>query len=159
MHKLKKIWHAVSHASVVVWLWDIFQLSISPAVAFMTFMAAVGQDIPLAYVITSTVISLGASVWFLNQVAILLGRPLIVRSAENYSYGLLYEGVACAFDPKNDDASLQVIVKLGNGSRGPLRYKVERFDVVVGNRAISHREYLRTGFKNGFKHVAGSASI
>ncbi|MDO8813358.1 MAG: hypothetical protein Q7J38_15190 [Gallionella sp.] len=152
MHKLKKLWHTISHLSLVVWLWDIALLSITPMVTFMTFMAAIGQGIPLAYVIAATVISLGGTVLCINQIGVFLGKPMVVRSSEDYSYGLGYEGVGIGFDEKNDDSTLQVSVKLGNVSRAPLRYKVERFDVVVGDRTIANANYVNQG---GFLPLMG----
>lgn len=137
--------HLISHAKLVVSIWNIGVLLFGPVVAFMTFMEAITHDIPLAYVITSTVLSFAGSVWLINQLAMLFGRPVIIKGVEDYSYGLGYNGVGIAFDPNNESSSLQIVVFLSNACRQPLRYKVERFDVVVGDRAITEKKYANEG--------------
>lgn len=145
MHKFKQFLHAFTHASAVVEIWHALQLASAPVIATMAFVTALGENIPLSYVIAVSVIAFGAAVCTINQLGILFGRPLSVRSKEDYSYGISYVGSVIAFDTANRDATLQIGLKITNTSRGPIRYKVERFEVVVGNRTIGQKVYLNDG--------------
>jgi len=63
-------------------------------------------------------------------------RPRIVRSYQDYQYGLTYEGLVPIFEKDNEDGALQFVLQLRNYSMGPIRYSIEHFDVRIGSRAL-----------------------
>jgi hypothetical protein len=74
-------------------------------------------------------------------------RPRIVSAAQDYSYGLLFEGLSLGYDPKGEDGALQLGVVLRNFSPGPLRYTVDKFQVIMGDRTLPRvKKGLLTAF-------------
>ncbi len=145
MDKVKQTWHAFTHAAVVVEIWHALQLASAPVFATMAFVTALAENLPLSFVIAISMVVFGAAVCTINQLGILFGRPLSVRSEEDYSYGISYVGAVIALDKANRDATLQIGLKITNTSRAAIRYKVERFEVVVGSRTIGQKTYLSDG--------------
>jgi hypothetical protein len=89
---------------------------------------AVGIGIGVFLALLWTIIGV-LSLWDRN-------RPRLVRSHHDYRYGLTFEGIIPNFDPANDEAMLQFGIQLRNFSAGPMRCKVEYFDVRIGTRAL-----------------------
>jgi hypothetical protein len=69
-----------------------------------------------------------------------------VQIEPSYGYSLAYEGLGIAFEEDNEEAALQLGLNLRNVGSGPLRYKFERFDVIVENRTIGRNVPLSGGF-------------
>jgi len=131
------IWSWLGHVSRAVWLYHL----IGPlVVAGLTFFEGLATGFPLALLIPLTVVAAGATVYLVNQVV-----ALFSRFREGYAYGLAYEGPYMAFNPQSDDANLQLGVTIRNVTANPLRYTVDRFDVVVGDRTIVAPVIFSTG--------------
>lgn len=60
-------------------------------------------------------------------------KPRIMRPVQDYSYGLTFEGCNANYAPQSEDA-LQFGLLLRNYSSGPLRYHIEKFQVLIGDR-------------------------
>jgi hypothetical protein len=101
------------------------------AVAALTFFKGFMAGFPLAVLIPLTVVAAGGTVYLINQVV-----ALFSRLREGYAWGLAYEGPYLGFDQTREDATLQLGVNIRNATFNPLKYTVERFDVVVGDRTI-----------------------
>lgn len=77
--------------------------------------------------------------WTYIGFAILIDRrkARVVKSEQDYRYGLTFEGfmpAATEFD--QDDSELRFALQLRNYSSGPIKYTLNEFDVRIGNRAL-----------------------
>jgi hypothetical protein len=73
-------------------------------------------------------------------------RPVWVRAFDDYAYGLAYEGIGFGLNTDADDAALQIALSLRNVGPGPIKYVIERYDVIIGNRTIGNKGQGHTGF-------------
>jgi hypothetical protein len=89
--------------------------------------------------------------WTSIGITVLIDRrkPRMIKSEQDYRYGLTFEGLlpslGAEFD--SDDSELGFGIQLRNFSSGPLKYTVEDFDVRIGNRALPK---LKKGVLFGF---------
>jgi hypothetical protein len=60
-------------------------------------------------------------------------RPRVIKPYQDYSYGLLYEGLALGFQPDRPEAAFQIGVVLRNFSTAPLKYTITEFDIVLAD--------------------------
>ena len=142
MHKLQRFWYWFSRVSFVVKIWHAVQVSVPLAVAISTAINAFADDLPLAQTMAFTALALGGTLLCVTQLRQLLDIPIAVNGAGQLDYGLAYTGVTVGYHPMHAEAALQVILELSNGSRMPIRYKVERFDLVIGNTTLSHKKNI-----------------
>jgi len=80
-----------------------------------------------------------AILWTYIGITVLVDRrkPRIVRSHQDYRYGLTFEGIFPNWDPRGDaEAAFQFSLLLRNYSMGPIKYGIEHFDVRIGSRAL-----------------------
>ena len=80
--------------------------------------------------------------WTFIGVTILRDRrkPRIIKAHEDYSYGLLFEGLVPHYQPDDEKTTLGFGVALRNFLPYPIKYSVEDFDVRIGNRALPRLE-------------------
>lgn len=57
----------------------------------------------------------------------------------DFSHGLWMESVSMGFEQDNEPACLQLTINVRNVSQVPLWFKMEKFDVIVANRAIGRK--------------------
>ena len=95
----------------------------------------------------AVLLTFAALMWTINGIAWFAGRnrSISVHPDLDFSYGLAYEGILVAYNVTNDLSTLQIGVNLRNVSPSVLVYKVERFDVVIGNRTIAKPLFLTQG--------------
>jgi hypothetical protein len=79
-----------------------------------------------------------ASLWTLIGFAALRDRkrPRVTRPAQDYEYGLTFEGVPVHYDKNVPHAALSWGILLRNFLPHPIQYEVERFDVRFGKRSL-----------------------
>lgn len=79
-----------------------------------------------------------ASLWTIIGVIVLTDRrkPRLVRSYQDYRYGLTFEGMFPLLEKDNEEGALQFSLQLRNYSMGPIQYAIEHFDVRIGTRAL-----------------------
>ena len=78
-------------------------------------------------------------------------RPRLVRSHQDYRYGLTFEGIIPNYLPVNAPipkaGSLGIAAQFRNFGPGPLRYEIETFEVRLGSRSLPK---LKKGILFGF---------
>jgi hypothetical protein len=62
-------------------------------------------------------------------------KPRETTPAQDYRFGLTFEGVVPLYTP-NSDPALGFILQLRNFSSGPIRYDVKNMDIRIGTRAM-----------------------
>jgi hypothetical protein len=67
------------------------------------------------------------------------------RKPHDYAYCLLYESITFGFDPDNESNALQLQLALRNVGDAPIQYEVESFDVVIGDRTVTHKVHANRG--------------
>jgi hypothetical protein len=72
-------------------------------------------------------------------------RPRSIVPAHDTSYGLSYSGVGFGYNPNADTDALQAFVVFQNVSTGPLKFHVQRIDVVLGKRTIPEAPWANRG--------------
>jgi hypothetical protein len=79
-----------------------------------------------------------AVLWTIIGILVLVDRrkPRLIRSYQDYRYGLTFEGMSPILDKDNEEAALQFSLQLRNYSMGPIQYAIEHFDVRIGSRAL-----------------------
>ncbi|SDS13118.1 hypothetical protein [Bradyrhizobium canariense] len=67
-------------------------------------------------------------------------RARIVKSEQDYRYGLTFEGFQPIAGPDfdHDDSELRFGILVRNYSSGPIKYTLDDLDVRIGNRALPH---------------------
>jgi hypothetical protein len=124
-----RAWSALGHITRALWVYHFLgAFAVSAATVYEGF-----KTIPIAYLIPLTVVAFGGTLYVFNQFIISFNR-----FREGYTYGLAYEGVSLGYNPDNQAAALQLGILIRNATDRPLRYLVERFDVVVGNTTIAN---------------------
>jgi hypothetical protein len=122
--------------------------------AVVAMIAAAGAAVwallhPLPPVIIALIAltAFAATIWSINGIIWFARRntPIETSPSHYYGYGLAYLGVHLGFDQGNEEAMVQIGVNLANAAAHPIKYKVERFDVIVGNRTIAKPIYLNEG--------------
>jgi hypothetical protein len=98
--------------------------------------------------------------WTSIGIAILIDRrkPRIIKTDQDYRYGLTFEGLLPALGAEfdKDDRELGFSITLRNYSSGPIKYTVDDFDVRIGNRALPK---LKKGVLVGFMARGAGRSI
>jgi hypothetical protein len=123
-----RLWNWLGHVSRALW---VYKLVLPLGIAALTFIKGHATGYPLAFLIPLTVVAAGATLYCVNQIAILYNQ-----FREGFAYGLAYEGVFLGFNPTRDEAILQLGVLIRNVTANPMRYRAERFDVVIRDRTI-----------------------
>lgn len=92
---------------------------------------------------TAIIVFLG-SLWTYIGLVVLAdrNRPRLTKPFQEYSYGLTFEGLVPNYDPKNPEGLLQFAILLRNYSAGPVKFKVEKFDIVLAKRTLG--KFTRT---------------
>src|SRR6266568_2135051 len=74
--------------------------------------------------------------WSAVGVAVLIdrNRPKLIRPAQDFSYGLTFEGISVIYVHQRAEG-LQFIIMFRNFSSGPLRVQTEKFSVFIEDRA------------------------
>lgn len=145
MRSLQKAFIWFGRLSIVAKSWHVIQLALPFAIAGYAAIEAYSEELPRAQMIAFVMLALGGGLLALNQLRMLLGVPILVISRERFEYGLHYVGVSLAYSPNNPTAALQVVICLANSSRAPIRFKVERLDVIIGNTALPHKTFISSG--------------
>lgn len=149
--RLKAIRGLVSAARLLIWIWPF-------AVTALAYLLAVADQLPISSVIPLALVTLAAAVTLTNQIGLLFGRPLATRQSQEYAYGLALTSVPIAYEPWQQGGVLQISLNLTNCVQGPIEYCVERFDLLVHDRAVlggkfqSRRGVVRAGAANLFMH-------
>jgi hypothetical protein len=129
-------------ANALAFLTTSWALVVSVVVALLTGLISSLRAIALN---PTTYVSVGAFLavlWTLVGITTLIDRrrPRLVRSHQDYRYGLTFEGFGANFSPTNTEmpapGTLQFIVLIRNYSPGPINYSVESYDVRIGTRAM-----------------------
>jgi hypothetical protein len=77
--------------------------------------------------------------WFYIGVVFLIDRnkPRLIRSDQDFAYGLLQDGVVPSYLPTLDpEKVLQFGIRFRNFTAGPLRINFEKFEVLIGTRTL-----------------------
>lgn len=71
--------------------------------------------------------------WTYIGIVFLLDRekPKIVSINQDLKYGLTFEGIQISVNPAIEDAFLQFSLNVRNYSSGPLKYEIEKFDIIL----------------------------
>jgi hypothetical protein len=141
---LKK-WHWFSQIGIVVKVWHASQVALPFLVAAYAAFSAYSDSLPRSQVVAFAALALGGALLAVNQLRMLLGVPIAVRSQESFEYGLRYTEVSVGHDFQSAQWGLQICIGLANSSRGPIRYQVERMDVIIGNSALPNKTFANTG--------------
>ncbi len=115
------------------------------AIATWAAVEAITEGLPKAEVIAFTALSFAGTLLCVTQLRVLLGLPQIVRPYENLEYALAYSRVVLGVDPANPAGTIQVKLELRNSGHEAIRFKVERFHVVVGNTTLTQKTMLNDG--------------
>jgi hypothetical protein len=62
--------------------------------------------------------------------------PLMTKLSFDYSYGLALSRLQLGIDDNQEGAALQLGLWLKNATDAPLKYNVDEFDIILGDRAI-----------------------
>ena len=145
MRKLQRFWHWFSRVGVVVKIWHGVQVAMPLAIAAWTAINAFAAALPVSQTIAFTALALGGALLCVTQLRQLLDIPIAISGNGELDYGLAYSGLSVAYHPMHPETAFQVILGLSNGTRMPIRYKVERFDLVIGNTTLSHKTIFNAG--------------
>lgn len=64
-------------------------------------------------------------------------RPRLIRSYQDFEYGLTFEGCTPLYVPNSIDGSaLQFGLQIRNFTPGPIRVQIESFHVIIGTRTL-----------------------
>lgn len=63
-------------------------------------------------------------------------KAVIVRTEQDYRYGLTMEGIFPNYIPDDPHETLTFALLIRNFSTAPIKYEIEEFDVRIGNRAL-----------------------
>lgn len=90
-----------------------------------------------------TLVTFGACVWTLNGIIWFRTRnkPSKSKMIFDYSHGLALLGVSLGIDEGKKNEAFQVGLMLHNAADGPIKFHVEDFDVIVGDRTITHPNF------------------
>lgn len=145
MGTFKKKLRSFAHLAWVIRIWHLLQIAAPIAVAGYTAFLAATESLSTAQLVTLTVLTLAGALLTVNQLRMLIGFPIAVTTIEDYAYGLNYGGVFAGYAPHDPNATLQIGVHLSNSARGPIKYQVERMDVIVGTTALPIKNYTNRG--------------
>jgi len=118
---------------------DLTALIVSGAAWLGTFIAGAGfPTVALPYQIAAATVA-GAGAMSLTNQLIRFAR----RYREGYAWGLSFENISVTLSVAGP---LQIGIRLRNATSGhPLEYQVERYHVVMGNRAIANPDFANDG--------------
>ncbi len=145
MRTLQNLWKWFSRLSIVVKLWHLLQVALPFGAAAYTAFSGYSDELSHAELVAFTMLAFAGGLLSINQFRILIGVPIAVVSRESFKYGLTYVGINIAYEPGSTQGAMQVIVQLANSARAPIRYKVERMDVIVGTTTLPHKKFTNTG--------------
>lgn len=125
-------------ANVLVFLttnWPLVVTIIVSIYAGISDWAVATVHKPSVYVTVGVFLSV---LWTYIGLTFLIDRrkPRLTQPAQDYRYGLVFEGCVPVYEAANEDAALQIGLQLRNFSSGPIRYSVEHFDVRIGSRTL-----------------------
>jgi len=106
---------------------------------------------PLTYVGVGTFL---AVLWTIIGILVLIDRskPRLVRSAVDYRYGLIFDGIQRNYLPATANipnaGGLQFGITIRNFSLGPMRCQMEDIDIRIGSRASP--KFNKAEFAGGF---------
>ncbi|MCI0556689.1 MAG: hypothetical protein L0287_37595 [Anaerolineae bacterium] len=85
-----------------------------------------------------------ATIWGINGIiwARRQSRPSKARMAFDYSYGIALDEVIPAHDEGNEMNCLEFRFQIRNVAPGPMKYKAERIDVIIGDRIRTSRDIV-----------------
>jgi hypothetical protein len=83
-----------------------------------------------------------AAIWGINGIIWLRGqtRPSKARLTFDYAYGLTLDEISPSHDEGNQNNNLEFRFQIRNVAPGPLKYKSERIDVIIGDRIKTARD-------------------
>jgi hypothetical protein len=128
-------------ASFVALLTANWPVAVSVAIGLVTASSAGLRAValnPVTYVGVGTFL---AVLWTFIGIVVLMDRrrPRLVRSAVDYRYGLVFEGLVPQYLSATDNypnaGCLQFSINIRNFSLGPMRCRVEDIDIRIGSRA------------------------
>ncbi len=144
-------------AKAVEWAFNVAGGLIGSWGAIMSALASVGT-LALAYwqwgtqygyvpILLAGLFASAGTIWVINGVVWLRRqrRPGRQRTTFDYSFGLALTGLYLGHDTESDESNLQLGLNLFNAAPGPLRYEVESFDVVIGDRTIARPNFANRG--------------
>jgi hypothetical protein len=76
-------------------------------------------------------------------------KPRLIRTQQDFDYGLLLEGCVPYYAPTNTEAALQLGVQLHNFTGGSLRFRIEKFEMNIEGNALPHRESVDSFIPRG----------
>jgi len=131
-----RVWSGLGHISRALWVYHLFgAFSVSAVTVLAGF-----KSVQIAYLIPLTVGAFGGTLYVINQVTLAVNR-----ARQGYAYGLAYEGIFLGFSPDTPEMMLQFGILIRNATDRPLRYEVEQFDVVIGDRTIANPIFASSG--------------
>lgn len=136
MEAAKKILGWISQVSLLYKIINILNVGAAAAGTVWVFVMSTAGDRPLEEVVTISVLVFGGLLLCINQFKMLMQIPVITRAAIDLRYGLAYEGMFFAFNPDPKSGALQLGLVLANSTSEPIRFAVERFDVVIGTTTL-----------------------
>jgi hypothetical protein len=121
--------------NTIVLLTTNWTLVVSAALAIFAALVGWAYDIASNPRVQVGVGTFVASLWTCIGLVVLADRrkPRIMRAFQDYQYALTFEGLAPFYEPKNEEA-LQFGIQFRNFSNGPLRFHIEKFQVLIGDR-------------------------
>ena len=86
-------------------------------------------------------VAFGAFVWISNGVVYFTtrNRPSKSKMTFDYSFGFALDEISPSHDPDNIDNSLEFRFLIRNVAPGPLKYKIERINAIIGDRIRATR--------------------
>ncbi len=70
------------------------------------------------------------------RVIIAQNRPRIVKTAHEYPYSVIIEGIAPIYNQGSADRAFSIAVNFRNVGAGPIRIRLEELRIVVGDRTL-----------------------
>jgi hypothetical protein len=122
-------------ANVLVFLTTNWTIVVSAALAIFAALVGWAYDIASNPHVQVGVGAFVATLWTCIGLVVLADRrkPRTIRAFQDYQYALTFEGLAPFYEPKNEEA-LQFGIQFRNFSNGPLRFHIEKFQVLIGDR-------------------------
>jgi len=114
MSAWQKKWRWFSRLGMAVKAWHSAQIALSFLVAGYAAFSAFSDGLPESQLMAFSVLAFGGTLLAINQLRILLGIPIEVKSRESFEYGLRYTGVDVVYDFRNIQGGLQIVVGLAN---------------------------------------------
>jgi len=95
----------------------------------------------------TSLLTFAVCLWMYNNIIWLMTRthPLKTKLAFDYSYGLALSRLHLGIDDADENKALQIGLWLKNSADAPLKYYVDDFDIVLGDRAIPNPVFTNKG--------------